>query len=45
MACPFCSIMLKGAQSSANANLEMTDLASWVEARLKTGAERPRDAG
>ena len=35
MACPFCSIMLKGAQSSANATVEMTDLMSWVDGRLK----------
>jgi Fe-S oxidoreductase len=45
MACPFCSIMLKGAQSSANANLEMTDLASWVDGRMKKSAGRPHDAG
>ena len=55
MACPFCSIMLKGAQSSANANVTMTDLASWVasrakprdeaeDGRLKTAAQRPPDA-
>ncbi len=45
MACPFCSIMLKGAQSSANANVEMTDLASWVDGRMKKAAQRPTDAG
>jgi Fe-S oxidoreductase len=45
MACPFCSVMLKGAQSSANANLDMTDLASWVESRMKKTAGRPHDAG
>lgn len=45
MACPFCSIMLKGAQSSANANLEMTDLASWVDGRMRQAGESPRDAG
>ena len=44
MACPFCSIMLKGAQSSANANVAMTDLASWVDGRMKKAAQRPGDA-
>ena len=48
MACPFCSIMLKGAQSSANANVAMTDLASWVDGRIKKSREEsgqgPQDA-
>jgi len=35
MACPFCSIMLKGAQSSANADVQMIDLMSWVDGKLK----------
>jgi len=35
MACPFCSIMLKGAKSSANADVQMTDLMTWVDGRLK----------
>lgn len=35
MACPFCSIMLKGAQASTNAPVQMVDLASWVDTRLK----------
>jgi Fe-S oxidoreductase len=35
MACPFCSIMLKGAQASANAPTQMTDLMSFVNDRLK----------
>jgi Fe-S oxidoreductase len=35
MACPFCSIMLKGAQASTNAPVQMVDLTSWVGARLK----------
>jgi Fe-S oxidoreductase len=35
MACPFCSIMLKGAQASANAPVEMVDLMTWVDGRLK----------
>lgn len=38
MACPFCSIMLKGAQASANADLQMTDLMSYVDARMKAAA-------
>jgi Fe-S oxidoreductase len=50
MACPFCSIMLKGANSSANANVQMTDLMSWVDGRMKKAAQpavdpRPADAG
>ncbi len=35
MACPFCSIMLKGAQASTNAPMQMTDLMSFVNDRLK----------
>ncbi len=35
MACPFCSIMLKGAQASTNAPVQMTDLMSFVNDRLK----------
>jgi Fe-S oxidoreductase len=35
MACPFCSIMLKGAQSTARTDLKMTDLASYVDERMK----------
>ena len=35
MACPFCSIMLKGAQASANAQVEMVDLMSYVDGQLK----------
>jgi Fe-S oxidoreductase len=47
MACPFCSIMLKGAQASTNAPVEMTDLASWVDTRLKQieGREQLRRGG
>ncbi len=40
MACPFCSIMLKGAQASANAQVEMTDVMSYVASRLP-GASQP----
>jgi len=35
-ACPFCSIMLKGAQASANSTAEFVDLMTFVEGRLKT---------
>ena len=35
MACPFCSIMLKGAQASANAPVEMVDLMTYVDGQLK----------
>ena len=35
MACPFCSIMLKGAQASSNADVQMTDLMSFVDAKMK----------
>jgi len=36
-ACPFCSIMLKGAQdSAAHASVEFVDLMTFVEGRLKT---------
>jgi Fe-S oxidoreductase len=38
MACPFCSIMLKGSQTSANADVRMTDLMSYVDGRLKESA-------
>ncbi|MGC4080732.1 MAG: (Fe-S)-binding protein [Vicinamibacterales bacterium] len=35
-ACPFCSIMLKGAQSSApNANVQFVDLMTFVNGRLE----------
>jgi len=39
MACPFCSIMLKGAQSSGNAAVRMTDLMSWVDGKVKQATE------
>jgi Fe-S oxidoreductase len=41
MACPFCSIMLKGAQASANADVQMTDLMSFVDGRMKAMASTP----
>jgi Fe-S oxidoreductase len=43
MACPFCSIMLKGAQASSNASTQMVDLITYVDGRLK--ASRPGEAG
>jgi Fe-S oxidoreductase len=33
-ACPFCSIMLKGAQASANTQTEFVDLLTFVESRV-----------
>jgi Fe-S oxidoreductase len=38
MACPFCSIMLKGAQASTNAPVEMVDLLTYVDGKLKARA-------
>jgi len=44
-ACPFCSIMLKGAQASANTQVAFVDLISFVDGRMKSaapaGAQRP----
>ncbi len=37
-ACPFCTIMLKGAQASSNATTGMVDLMTFVADRLKAGA-------
>jgi Fe-S oxidoreductase len=37
-ACPFCSIMLKGAQASANATTEVVDLMAFVDGRMKSAA-------
>ena len=33
-ACPFCSIMLKGAQASAQADTQFVDLMTYVNGRL-----------
>jgi Fe-S oxidoreductase len=33
-ACPFCSIMLKGAEASAQANIQLVDLMTYVNGRL-----------
>ncbi|HSK10748.1 MAG TPA: (Fe-S)-binding protein, partial [Vicinamibacterales bacterium] len=34
-ACPFCSIMLKGAQASSNATTQVVDIMTYVDGRLK----------
>ncbi len=39
-ACPFCSIMLKGAQASANAATEFVDLMVFVDGKLKSTIKR-----
>lgn len=44
VACPFCSIMLKGASASANASTRMVDLMTYVDGRLKTADARRGDA-
>ncbi|RPJ63963.1 MAG: (Fe-S)-binding protein, partial [Acidobacteria bacterium] len=43
-ACPFCSIMLKGAQASSNATTQVVDIMTYVGGRLraaKDGAQPP----
>jgi Fe-S oxidoreductase len=37
MSCPFCAIMLKGAQASSNASTQMVDLMTYVNDRMKSG--------
>jgi Fe-S oxidoreductase len=44
-ACPFCSIMLKGAQASANAATEVVDLMSYVDGRMKSASAAAPPAG
>ena len=44
-ACPFCSIMLKGAQASANATTEVVDLMTFVDGRIAAGVRRRSDRG
>jgi Fe-S oxidoreductase len=39
-ACPFCSIMLKGAQASSNATTEFVDLMTFVDGKLKGSIRR-----
>ncbi len=41
-ACPFCSIMLKGAQASSNAATEFVDLMTFVDGKLKNASPRGR---
>jgi Fe-S oxidoreductase len=43
MACPFCSIMLKGAQASANAPVQMVDLMTYVDGQLKKVTSKAYD--
>ena len=38
-ACPFCSIMLKGAQASAQADTEFVDLMTFVNGRLQKASD------
>ncbi len=46
-ACPFCSIMLKGAQASANAATQFVDLMVFVDGKLKKSirTDEPGDPG
>jgi Fe-S oxidoreductase len=48
-ACPFCAIMLKGVQASANAPTEVVDLMVFVDGRLRAAVappdQSPRSAG
>ncbi len=44
-ACPFCSIMLKGAQASANATTEFVDLMTFVDGKLKASIKSGKPEG
>ena len=44
-ACPFCSIMLKGAQASSNATTQVVDIMTYVDGRLKGLTSRPGESG
>jgi Fe-S oxidoreductase len=44
MGCPFCSIMLKGAQASSNASTQMVDLMTYVNGRMKAAGATPNGA-
>jgi Fe-S oxidoreductase len=44
-ACPFCSIMLKGAQASANADTTFVDLMTFVDGKLKASSRTARADG
>jgi Fe-S oxidoreductase len=35
MGCPFCSIMLRGAQASSNADVQLVDLMTYVDGKMK----------
>lgn len=41
MACPFCSIMLKGAQASADAPVQMVDLMTYVDGQMTKVLKTP----
>jgi Fe-S oxidoreductase len=41
MSCPFCAIMLKGAQASSNASTQMVDLMTYVNDKMKSAAAPP----
>jgi len=40
-ACPFCSIMLKGSQASAQSEIQFVDLMTFVDGKLKAAIKRP----
>jgi Fe-S oxidoreductase len=44
MSCPFCAIMLKGAQASSNASTQMVDLMTYVNDKMKSAAAPPSSA-
>jgi Fe-S oxidoreductase len=44
-ACPFCAIMLKSAQASANATTEVVDLMTFVDGRMRPASPGARAAG
>jgi Fe-S oxidoreductase len=41
MSCPFCAIMLKGAQASSNASTQMVDLMTYVNDKMKGEPPHP----
>ena len=44
-ACPFCSIMLKGVQASANASTAVVDLMTFVDGRMKAASASATPSG
>jgi Fe-S oxidoreductase len=44
-ACPFCAIMLKSAQASANATTEVVDLMTFVDGRIQSASADAPPAG